>query len=403
MKRFLKWVGIAVVVLIFIIGGVAAFINFSGLPTYETQKVDLNVASTPERIAHGREMALRLCVNCHLDPTTKRLSGQRMMDLPKEFGVAYARNITRHMTAGIGSWTDGDIAWLLRTGIHPHTGRYLPPWMPKFPHMSNEDMYSIISWLRSDDPFLEPTDVASRESELSFLAKVLCRVAFKPFEYPSTSISHPDTSNTVAYGKYLSTAVYGCFECHSADLTTNNPVDPPKSKGFLGGGTKMPDATGREIITSNLTPDKAHGLGRYTREQFIEMMKTGVRPNGTSMQYPMIRMPSFSDHALGSMYDYFMTVTPIPNHVSTPSPSGPWATAGARLWEQKGCAGCHGNDGVGFADMRKANQKYPDDSVLYDVIQNQRNYNPLSTMPHYRGQLTEDEIRVLAKHVRTIN
>lgn len=403
MKRFLKWTAIAVGVLLLIGVSLAAFVNFSDLPTYEIRKIDLVVKSTPERVAHGREMAVRLCVNCHLDPTTKRLSGHRMMDLPKEFGVAYARNITGHRSAGIGSWTDGDIAWLLRTGIHPHTGRYLPPWMPKFPHMSDEDMYSIISWLRSNDPFLEPTDVASRESELTLLAKFLCRIAFKPFEYPSKSISHPDTSNTVTYGKYLTTAVYSCFECHSADLTTNNPLDPPLSRGFLGGGTKMPDAIGREIITSNLTPDKVHGIARYTREQFIDMMKTGIRPNGTAMQYPMIRMPSFSDHALGSMYDYFMTVTPIANHVSTPASTGPWKTVEARLWEQKGCAGCHGHDGVGFADMRQANVKYPDDSVLYDVILNQRAYNSLSTMPQYRGHLSEDELRILGRLVRRIN
>lgn len=402
MKRVLKWAGILVLVVLVLVGGFAAYINFSGFPHYDTQKIDLKVVSTPERVAHGRELALRLCVMCHLNPTTKRLTGIRLEDLPAEFGTAYSRNITQHKTAGIGSWSDGDIAWLLRTGVHPHTGRYLPPWMPKFPHMSDEDLHSVIAWLRSDDPYLEPSDVQNRDSEPTFFAKFLARVAFKPYDYPTSPKPHPDTSNALAYGKYLTTAVYDCYQCHSADFAKNDPLDPPKSEGYFGGGMKMPNAVGREINVANLTSDKNHGVGRYTRQQFIDMMKTGFRPNGTPMRYPMVRMDSFSDHALGSMYDYLMTVPALPNHITNADPAGPWKTKGAELWDRKGCSGCHGADGVGFADMRKANEKYPDDSVLYDVIQNQSKYNSLSTMPLYGGHLSQDELVELGKHVRTI-
>ncbi|MBU3700311.1 MAG: c-type cytochrome [Candidatus Kapabacteria bacterium] len=402
MKRFLKWAGIAVLILLGLIGGYAAYIQATGYPTYDVSPIKLAVERTPERVAHGRELALRLCVMCHLDPTTKRLTGVRMLDLPKSFGTAYSRNITQHKSAGIGSWSDGDIAWVLRTGIQPHTGRYLPPWMPKFPHMSDEDLASIIAWLRSDDPYVQASDVASRESEPSFLAKFLSHIAFKPFEYPTSSISHPDTTDNITYGRYLTNSVYDCYQCHSADFATNAPLDPPSSPGFYAGGQKLPNAVGYEIAVSNITSDRTHGIGRYTREQFIELMKTGFRPDGTPMRYPMVRMPSFSDHALGCMYDYLMTVPANANVTATASPSGPWNSKGAKLWDTKGCAGCHGTDGVGFADMRMASSKYPEDSLLYDVIGNPTKYNPLSTMPHYAGHLSQDELHDLALHVRTI-
>ncbi len=340
---------------------------------------------------------------CHLDPTTKRMTGIRMLDLPEMFGVAYSRNITQHKTAGIGSWTDGELAWLLRTGVHPKTGSYVPPWMPKFPHMSDEDLYSVISWLRSDDPFLAASDVKNRTSEPTFFAKFLTHVEFKPFDYPSGPIPHPDTTNTVVYGRYLATAVYDCYQCHSADFAKNDPLVPENSEGFFGGGMKMPDATKTEITVANITSDKNHGLGRYSRDQFIALMKTGFRPNGTPFRFPMIRMANLSEHALGSIYDYLMTVPALPTHVANAAPVGPWPNQGARLWDLKGCSGCHGPDGVGSADMRMANVKYPEDSTLYDVIQNQIRYNPDTFMPEYSGRLSSEDLSALASHVRSLS
>ncbi|RPI67118.1 MAG: cytochrome c [Ignavibacteriae bacterium] len=402
MKRFLKWAGIGVLALLVVVGGFAAYVQITGIPTYDVQKVDLTVQSTPERVAHGKELASRLCMLCHMNPETKLLTGNRLEDMPAEFGAAYSRNITSHKTAGIGSWTDGEIAWLLRTGIHPKTGGYVPPWMPKFPHMSDEDLYSVIAWLRSDDPYLRASDVKNRESEPTWFAKFLTHVAFKPFDYPTSKIPHPDTTNTVVYGKYLATGVYDCYQCHSAAFETNDPLNPEKSEGFFGGGYKMPDLTGTEINVANLTSDKTHGIGRYTRDQFVSMMKTGFRPDGTNMRYPMARMATMSDHALGSVYDYLMTVPAIPNHVTNAKPSGPWKTEGARLWDLKGCSGCHGATGAGVANMRKANAKYPEDSTLQDVIQNQIRYNPDTFMPEYQGHLSANDLQALTSHIRSM-
>ncbi len=402
MKRVLFWVGVVVAAVVAVIGSVAAFVGLSGLPIYDTRKIELTVASTPERVEHGKRLAAQLCSVCHMNTETGRLSGTQLLDSPPEFGVIYSRNITHHPTAGIGSWTDGDVAWLLRTGIHPHSGRYLPPWMPKFPHMSDEDLFSIIAWLRSDDPTLEASDVASRDSELSFLAKFLSRTAFKPFDYPTDPIPHPDTTRPLVYGKYLATGVYDCYQCHSADFATNNPLDPPSSAGFFGGGTKMLDAMGRPIVTANITSDKQHGIGRYTREQFVTMMRTGIRPDGSPMRYPMVRMTSLSDYALSSMYDYLMSVPALPNSITPTQLAGPWKSAGARLWDEKGCSGCHGASGVGFADMRAASSKYPEDSVLHAVIQHQSMNNALSVMPIYQGHLTQSELSDLGTYVRAL-
>src|SRR5262245_44267725 len=201
MKRLLRVIGVVLVAVVLSAGAAAAYIHLSGIPKYSTQRVDLKVDVTPERVERGRRTASMLCAGCHANPTTGVLTGKRMEDAPAEFGVIYSKNITRHPVKGIGDWTDGEIAFLLRTGIR-RDGQYTPPWMAKLPHMSDEDLQDVIAFLRSDDPMVQAADVDDRESEPTFLTKLLCRVAFKPFAYPTAKIPAPDPKDKVAFGRY---------------------------------------------------------------------------------------------------------------------------------------------------------------------------------------------------------
>src|SRR5438477_12413075 len=117
MRKFLKyflWLLGGIVSLVIIAG---LYINFSGIPKYTPQHVDLKVKATPARLARGKVLASMLCANCHLEEHTGAFTGRRMSDLPKAFGVAFSKNITQDPTYGIAKWTDGEIAVLLRTGL----------------------------------------------------------------------------------------------------------------------------------------------------------------------------------------------------------------------------------------------------------------------------------------------
>ena len=402
MNGVLKWAIIIVAIIVLVVGGFVAYVAISGIPSYEAQKIDLKVEVTPERVAHGRDLATKLCMMCHMDAGTKRLSGTKMIDLPEEFGVAYSKNITNHPEMGIGKWTDGDIAFLLRTGIHPHTGQYVPPWMPKFPRMADEDLMSVIAWLRSDDPGLEADPKVNTESEPSFLAKFLSHVAFKPFDYPTSSISYPDTTNEVAYGDYLATAVYDCYQCHSADFSTNDPLTPSNSEGFFGGGNAMPDAAGLLINVPNITSSVENGIGGWSKDDFIHTMRYNMHTDGTPMRYPMGRFNNLSDHALGSIYEYLKTVPALETKVERSVASAEWDSKGAELFDTKGCSSCHGANGKGIASLLLADTKYPEDSTMYDVINDQLRYNPDSFMPRYAGTLSDGDLQTLASHVRKL-
>ena len=256
-----------------------------------------------------------------------------------ELGVAFSRNITGHPTKGIGAWTDGELVYALRTGV-ARDGRYLPPWMVKLPHMADEDLYSIIAFLRSDDPWVAPRDVDNRESSGSMLAKALLRAGvFGPLPMPAAPIVRTSTTDLVAFGKYLDETL-DCYQCHSADFKTNNVLEPERSEGFLGGGNPLLDGAGRRIYSANLTPDPEHGIGKWSAEDFRRALKEGVRPSGVRLRYPMEIMHELRDVESDALYAYLRTVPKSANQV--PPPESGEASAsdeGQRIYRTYGCAG----------------------------------------------------------------
>jgi mono/diheme cytochrome c family protein len=234
-----------------------------------------------------------------------------LKELPPEFGEISSRNITQNKQVGIGDWTDGEIYYLLRTGIK-RDGQYIPPYMAKFPNASEEDIYSIIAWLRSDKFCVQPSTTEASESKPSFLTKFLSRVAFKPLPINKAPIPSPDTTNKVEWGRYLSTAVYGCYACHSADFKTMNEVEPEKSGGYFGGGNVMKDLSNKDVVTSNLTFDET-GIAKLTLEQFINEVRYCKKPDGSMLRYPMFPHNGLTDSEVAAIYEYLKTLPKI-NH-----------------------------------------------------------------------------------------
>jgi cytochrome c553 len=111
---------------------------------------------------------------------------------------------------------------------------------------------------------------------------------------PSTAhVASVDTTPGVEYGRYLA-AMGGCAACHGPSLAGGPGVDdngPP---------------------ASNLTPT---GIGHYTEDDFVNAMRTGVRPRGgaaISEAMPWKYYGTMSDGALRSIHRYLKTVPPKP-------------------------------------------------------------------------------------------
>lgn len=308
-------------ILLYLLGAVAvlvivavSYVYFKGIPNYGPQQIpEFNISPTPEKIEEGARISAMLCSHCHMGKDGK-LSGGLMRDLDPAFGKAYVANITNHPTYGIGSWTSSELAYFLRTGVRKD-GRYAPPWMPKFGKLSDADLEAIISYLKSDAAVLQASEVVHPERQPSLLAKFLCQTAFKPLPYPTQPVIAPDTTDKVAYGRYMVHGKVECFTCHSADFKKMDIFVPENSLGYMGGGNLLIDLEGRPIYSANITMDKETGIGNWTLEEFKAALKESRRPDGKSLRYPMLPLGNMKDFEVEAIWEYLKTVPVIQNKV----------------------------------------------------------------------------------------
>ena len=316
MKKVLKVILIIVVVLIVIVGILASYIALRSIPKYDVQKITVKIEYTPERIERGTKLASMLCRSCHYNQNTQKFTGRELVEAP-QFGTIYSKNITHDSVAGIGNWSDGDLVYFIRTGVRPKDGQYVPPYMPKLIHISDEDLYSIVAFLRSDNNWVQADNTRQPDSKPSFLTKFLVTIgAVKPFPLPKEKIADPDTSNAIALGKYIALYQMECFSCHSKDFAKNDYFVPEKSPGFFGGGNTVYNQDGQKLQSLNITMDENTGIGNWTEEQFIKAVKTGVVPNDQpALRQPMQPYSNLTDKEVSAIYAYLKTIPKLDHKV----------------------------------------------------------------------------------------
>lgn len=104
-----------------------------------------------------------------------------------------------------------------------------------------------------------------------------------------------DEAQLIKQGEYLS-RLGDCMACHSL------PGKPDYS-----GGLAIESNLGT-IFSTNITPDKQHGIGNYSEQQFSDAVRKGVLPDGSHL-YPAMPYPDYakiSDADIHALYVYFM-------------------------------------------------------------------------------------------------
>ena len=285
-------------------GGAVGYFHFSDLPHYDVAKVEANVEVTPARVERGRKLVAMTCADCHMDQATGQLTGRRMTEFPAMFGDIWSLNITNDPTYGIGKWSDGDLVRVFRTGIHP-SGRLLLPFMTR-PALSEEDLYSLIAYLRSDHQWVRANAKPDSAMVPALMGKVIYKM-FEPEPMPKSAIAHPDTSDQLAYGKYL-VANLGCVNCHS---NTEKPefFEIEKTENFLSGGSEMSDGK-HVIITPNISSSREHGIGQWSELQFVRAMRDGLTPANKPMRPPMPRFNELSYEEMTAIFKYILSTKP---------------------------------------------------------------------------------------------
>lgn len=312
MKKALKIVGIILGLLVLLFAFAALYNQVADTPNYEVQAPDLTVQADSSRIARGAKIVSATCTFCHQGEGVQ-LDGRLLIDDPA-FGVIYGANITQDKEAGIGAYTDGELLHLLRTGIK-RDGKLAMPMMAKMPHMADEDVYSIIAYLRSNAPPVQAAKQERPTPKLGFVGKALSRLVFQPLSLPEAPIPFPDTNDRVAYGKYLATDLMECANCHSASFDTYNIVEPAQSPGYFAGGNLVEIAGKGSLYSPNITLHPEKGIGSWDEATFIKTVKYRQRPNGAELNPIMPDYGAYSDSEIAAVWAYLQTVPVSDNDV----------------------------------------------------------------------------------------
>jgi mono/diheme cytochrome c family protein len=106
------------------------------------------------------------------------------------------------------------------------------------------------------------------------------------------------TREEIARGKYIFGAAAGCG-CHTA------PKQP------LNEGGRKYDGPFGTVYSSNITPDPATGIGKWTDEQIITAIRAGRRPNGERL-IPVHPYTVFNGMAAQDLKDVVVYLRSVP-------------------------------------------------------------------------------------------
>lgn len=301
MKRFIsiaKWTGI---VLIMILAILFSTVMMRQNLKFEAPYPNIKASKDTAIINRGKHLVYNVahCADCHskVNPDSilalgqeVELSGGRAFHLP--IASIYSRNITSDPVNGIGKMSDAEIARALRYGVRAD-GTALLDFMP-FHNLSDEDLTSIISYLRTQKPVAIP----SPENEFKLMGKVIKAFLVKPVGPSEEILPTVKKDSSAAYGKYLAMNAANCAGCHT-------------QRGLTGGFTGELMAGGGVIdgmVTPNLTPDTSGRLTGWTPEIFVSRFRLGKLNPKSPM--PWNSFKRMSDEELKAIYYFLRSVKP---------------------------------------------------------------------------------------------
>lgn len=280
---FLSLVGILVVLVTTIYTLSSARMN----KTYAVKSVPIPKFSKSIDIAEGKRLyQSRGCGDCHdVDG-----SGRTFIEDPA-LGTLTGANLTSGKGGILSERTDEELAIAIRHGVGKE-GRALI-FMPStdFQGMTNEDVGKLIAFLRSSPAVDKP----QRELKAGPLGRFLFLIGEIPVFVSAEIIDHEANhltkitpSVSLEYGKYVAST---CTGCHGFSL---------KGGPIQGAPPEWPPA---QDISKN-------GLTNYTESTFIQTIRTGKRPDGSEMKFPMPwqSLGQLTDIELKALWIYLQTI-----------------------------------------------------------------------------------------------
>lgn len=289
-RKIFKWTGIILLSVLSLLGigyAVATFsINGRIRKNYAFAKESLEITSDSATLARGKHLvAIKGCQDCH----GADLSGKIMID-DGAVGRLPASNLTRGKGGLPENYSTVDWVTALRHGIDK-TGRPLI-FMPSHETtlLSAQDMAAIIAFCQtvpSVDHELPAIDLGPVAKVMGYLDKMPL-LSVEKIDHAKAMVAEIDTAEGAVQGKYLAIS---CTGCHRADFKGGDPLAP--------GLPPVPDLS----LSGN--------VGKWTKEQFINTLRTGKTPSGHQMNsddMPWKMTAQYEDKELSSLYAFFQTI-----------------------------------------------------------------------------------------------
>jgi mono/diheme cytochrome c family protein len=283
----LKWAGVVVGGIFTLIISLVAVLGLVGIfryynPPHNAVK-EIQVKGTQEQTARGKHLAAAFCVECHSTTRDFPMSGGVDVgrDLPVDLGSFYSANLT---PAGpLKDWTDGEIFRALRDNVDKDGKRLAMMNGTNVRYISDEDLIAIVAFLRSQEPVEnEPPKPLDQPSFLALLMSGAGLIPDRPLV--DAPIVAPKLEATAEYGQFMTTFL-DCKSCHGANLSGGDSPVGPKGPSL-------------RVVKG------------WTREQFINTLRTGVDPAGHPLKpvMPWRSTGRLDDVELSALYQYLVSL-----------------------------------------------------------------------------------------------
>jgi len=367
------------------------------------------------------------CMACHRED----YSGGVAIETP--IGNIYSTNITPSKRYGIGNYTEADFKKALQKGRAPTHQLYPAMPYPSYHGMADADISTLFAYFQTAPPVEEsPEKITKLPFPLNIRTLML---AWNVINVPSTE-NRKGLTQTQQRGEYLVNNLEHCGTCH----TPRNLTQGLDKKKYLSG------APLGKWYAPNITPDNDSGIGRWSENDIVTYLRTGMLDKRAYAGGPMAEAVAhstsyLSDDDLSAMAAYLKVVPilktddyVIPIDTSgLPNPVSSSITY--NLIEQKdylaqaktstnahsnndrnspkalylaACGSCHGVDGYAQPDARYASilglssiRRVKPDALINVIAYGAKGaLNTAPKMPGFEKELSHAQIASITNYVR---
>lgn len=323
MKRFLKWVGIVLGVLVglmFILLVVIYFKSQARLTrVYDLSEEVVSIPADPASIERGKHIfQFRGCEACHSEggyvdvsesgqpleshlnlpsQAVPHLEGNIYLDDPA-IGKVVASNLTSGMGGVADGYTDEGWAHAIRHGVRPDGTPLLFMPSTEFYFLNDEDLGAVIAYIKSApsvDHELPPSTVSWTGRVVMTLVPAITFIPAELIPHDAPRPSAPKVGITPEYGEYLT---YSCKVCHGLTMS-GGPIP-----GFPSSWPPAP----------NLTFGADSALPAWPEDGFINTIRTGVTPEGRNVRGEYMPWGSYkfmNDDELKAVWVYLQSLPQV--------------------------------------------------------------------------------------------